>query len=202
MLLPCKIPYQDNTVWVNVPMLNYEELNNLLKITDSDSCAADCHGFLCGHICVSEFPDRGTWEDYLDLKSDDTRLVEDFFDDIGGLVAETVSLLESPELQFHPLLPDDYTPLSDRVEALSEWCHGFLNGFGMGQDVARSLKDEEGRELIENFTRICQLQADDTPDESNEKALFELVEYVRMGAMFIYGQFKFPSRGEGPEVYH
>ncbi len=202
MLLPCKIPYQDNTEWINVPMLNYDELNNLLKMTDSDSCAADCHGFLCGHICVSDFPDRGAWEDYLDLKSEDDRLVENCFDDIDVLVAEIIALLESPELQFHPLLPDDDAPLSDRVEALSEWCHGFLNGFGMGQDVGRSLNDEEGRELIENFTRICQLQADENPDESDEKALFELVEYVRMGAMFIYGQFNHPAKGQGSEVYH
>lgn len=170
-------------------MLDYQELNDLLQMSQSDTCAADCHGFLSGQICVADFPVRDVWEQYLDLKSEDVKLLGDCFHDIDTLVAETISMLESPELIFHPLLPADDMPLVERADALSEWCHGFLNGFATAQEPGATLEDEDSRELIENFTRICQLEVGDQPGEDDERALFELVEYVRLGAIFIYGQF-------------
>ncbi|MGK0296443.1 MAG: hypothetical protein ACI9XC_000031 [Gammaproteobacteria bacterium] len=170
-------------------MLEYGELNKLLNMLGSDACASDCHGFLCGHICVNESPVSKIWEEYLGIKSTDEKLTSEFLEDVEALVGEIIRLLESPEYDFSLLLPDDNTSISERVSALSEWCHGFLNGFAQGQDVEQTLEDEDSRELIENFTRICQLEVSEHPDESDEKALFELVEYVRMGAIFINLQF-------------
>jgi uncharacterized protein len=169
-------------------MLDYKELNNLLRMLQSDACAADFHGFLCGHICVNDFPTSGIWKDYLDIMSDDEVLMSDCHENINALVRQTIKLFESSEFDFQLLLPDDNTPIAERVSALGEWCHGFLNGFAMGKGIAQTLEDENNRELIENFTRICQLEVSDKSDESDEKALFELVEYVRMGAIFIYSQ--------------
>lgn len=155
----------------------------------SDACASDAHGFLCAHICVNESPVNNIWEEYLGINSIDEKLTGEFFEDIEALVSEIIRLIGSPEYDFSLFLPDDNTSISDRVSALSEWCHGFLNGFAQGQDVEQIMEDEDSRELIENFTRICQLEVSEHPDESDEKALFELVEYVRMGAIFINLQF-------------
>jgi yecA family protein len=166
-------------------MLDYCELNKLLTMLGSDADASDCHGFLCGHICVNESPMSKIWEEYLDIHSNDEKLTTEFLEEIEAMVSEIIRLLESPEYDFSLLLPDDNTSISDRVSALSEWCHGFLNGFAQRQDADQALEDEDVRELIENFTRICQLEVTEHPDESDEKALFELVEYVRMGAIFI-----------------
>ena len=97
----------------------------MLNTVLSDSCAADCHGFLCGQICVADFPVHDIWEEYLDLKTEDESLMSGCLNDIDGLVSETISFFESAEFEFHPLLPDDTTPLADRISALSEWRHGF-----------------------------------------------------------------------------
>ena len=164
-------------------MLDYRELNALLRISRAGTDAADCHGFLCGHICVSEAPEREIWEEYLDLQSEDETLVIGCIEDIDALVSETRKSFNSPDLDFQLMLPDDSSPLRDRVDALSEWCHGFLNGVALGEESARMLEDETSRELIENFTRICQVEAGEKTDEGDERALVELVEYVRMGAI-------------------
>ena len=184
-------------------MLDYNELNNLLRNLQSDACAADCHGFLCGHICVNDFPMVGIWKEYLDIKSDDESLINGSYENIDRLISETISLFESSEFDFQLLLPDDSAPIAERVSALGEWCHGFLNGFAQGKDVERTLQDEDSKELIENFTRICHLEVSENPDESDEKALFELVEYVRMGAIFIYSHSNTATPGiPGTGSYH
>ena len=174
-----------------------------MRILQSDAYAADCHGFLCGYICVKDVPLADIWKEYLDIRSDDDLLVSGCYKDIDVLISETMELFKSSNLDFYLLLPDDTTPISDRVSALSEWCHGFLNSFALGEDVEQTLVDEDSKELIENFTRICQLEVSDKPDQSDEKALFELVEYVRMGAVYIYTQSfsPFPDTNKSG-VYH
>ena len=78
-----------------------------------------------------------------------------------------------------------------------------FNGFAMGKGVGIIMDDNDSRDIIENFTKICQLEVIENHDESNEKTLFELSEYVRMGAMFIYDQFNTTTReAAGSEVYH
>lgn len=174
-----------------------------MRITRAGTDAADCHGFLCGHICVSEFPEREIWQEYLDLQSEDEMLVNGCIEDIDALVSETQKSFNSPEFEFNLMLPDEESPLKERVGALSEWCHGFLNGFALGEDPGRVLEDETSRELIENFTRICRVEAGEQADEGDERALVELVEYVRMGAIYIFDRVQAGyGGGGGQDTYH
>lgn len=183
-------------------MLNYRELNEMLRLARSVSCAADCHGFICGQVCVSESVEPGVWEEYLDLQPDDENLTEEFREEIDVLLSETRKSIISPYFDFQLLMPDDDSPFSDRVRALGEWCHGFLNGFGLGVNTGVALADEESRELIENFTRICRIGTGETADEEDEQALFELMEYVRMGAIYIFDQLRADLPDDRPETYH
>jgi uncharacterized protein YgfB (UPF0149 family) len=183
-------------------MLNYRELNQLLRLSRSDSGAADCHGFLCGQVCVTELPEQRVWEEYLDLQEDDEVLAKEFREHIDAILAETRRLFASPYFDFQLLLPDDEMPFQDRVIALGEWCHGFLNGFGLGKNTDSVFTDDEGRDLIENFTRICRIGVDEITDENDEKALFELVEYVRMGTLYLFDQLHVGQSDSKSETYH
>jgi len=183
-------------------MLNYRELNELLRLSQSDACAADCHGFLCGQICVSESPEQGVWEEYLDLQPQDESLIEELREEIAALLSETRKSFISPYFDFQLLLPDENKPVPERATALGEWCHGFLNGFGLGKNIEPVFRDDESKELIENFTRICRIGVSEITDESDERALFELVEYVRMGAIYIFDQLQTDFSEDKPEIYH
>jgi uncharacterized protein YgfB (UPF0149 family) len=201
MMLPCKIPVNHGES--GLIMLNYSELGDLLRLAGSAAHAADCHGYLCGQLCVSESPERDLCEEYLDLETDDDNLVEECREEIAILLTETRRFLVSPELDFQLLLPDDDAPLADRVIALGEWCYGFLNGFALGQHSATVLENEEGKELIENFTNICRIESGEIADEGDEQALFELVEYVRIGTIYIYDLLQPPEpMTNRPEIYH
>jgi yecA family protein len=183
-------------------MLDYRELNNLLENLQSDADAADCHGFICGQICVTEFPLPEIWKEYLDVEPDDKQSITEGLQDLQALVAETMKSFESPDFDFYPMLPDDDTPIDERICALGEWCHGFLNGFAISQEANSCLEDDDSRELIENFTRICHIGVGEEPDQNDEKALFELVEYVRLGAIFMYDQLSMNMPGRAHGVYH
>lgn len=184
-------------------MLNYSELSELLRQSGSAAPAADCHGFLCGHLCVADMPERDVWEEYLDLQTDDDATLRECHEQVDRLLEETQRFLLSPELDFQLLLPDDGAALSDRVAALGEWCHGFLNGFAHGRRAGTVIENGEGSELIENFTRICQVESNQVGDESDEQALFELIEYVRLGAIYIHDMSQPADAGtDGKETLH
>lgn len=183
-------------------MMNYSELSELLRQSGAVARAADCHGFLCGHLCVTDLPERDIWEEYLDLQTDNDTLANDCLDQIDRLLADTRRFLDSPELDFQLMLPDDDGPLSERVLALGEWCNGFVNGFALGQFSAAIMANEECKDLIESFTRICQVDAADVGDEGDEQALFELIEYVRMGTIFLFDQLQTLQPAETGATLH
>lgn len=167
-------------------MLEYSELTEILENLDADVCASGCHGFLCGQVCVSEFPAEEFWQEFIDARSSDDHRVDACYSEIRLLLTEIMEKISSPDLEFQLLLPDDDTPVQERVNALAEWCHGFLNGYGSGAaNLEKSLTDES-REVLEDFTRICRVDVNENTNEEDEKALMELVEYVRIGTLMIY----------------
>ena len=57
--------------------------------------------------------------------------------------------LRGDEMEFELLLPDDDAPLEQRATALSQWCQGFLYGFGTGGSRASA------SELPRRTSRRC-----------------------------------------------
>lgn len=187
-------------------MLEYDELDNLLGRVKAEPCAAECHGFLCGQICVAGYADTEQWHDYLALQAGDADLDRACYDEIHSLIGELYVLMGSPDFDFRLLLPDDTAPFGERVEALAEWCHGFLNGFGMNRDTRAAMLNEECEDLIEDLSRICRVGAGEDGLEEDEQALVELTEYVRLGVMSLYETLR-PDTGVDatagrPEVLH
>ncbi|MEJ2761302.1 MAG: UPF0149 family protein [Gammaproteobacteria bacterium] len=182
-------------------MLEYDDLNKLLRNANAETCAAECHGFLCGQICIAGFADTRQWHDYLAVRVDDTAPARECFEGIHSLIGEMLVLIASPDFDFQLLLPDDAAPLVDRVEALGEWCHGFLNGFGMSPNNRTALINDECEELIEDFSKICRVGVQEGGSgEEDEQALVELVEYVRLGVVSLFESLQ--PAGSGPGVLH
>lgn len=184
-------------------MMEYDDLDNMLVDADAQACAAECHGFLCGQICISGYPDTRQLHDYLAIEDENAPRARQCLDEIHTLSSEVKALITSPHFDFQLLLPDDKASLRERAEALADWCHGFLNGFGMSRDVQSASINEECRELIEDFSRICRIGLDAETDEGDERALTELVEFVRIGAMSLCETLQ-PGDpdNEQPEVLH
>ncbi len=184
-------------------MFNYIDLSELLLQVQAKSGAADFHGFLCGQICVAHLPDEELWQEFLDVQSNNDDIVRECYREIHLLVAEITETIQSADLEFQLLLPDYDTVLAERVEALGEWCHGFLNGLGLGFEQGNLAMTDDCREVLDDFTKICHVGLEADTDEEDEEALMELIEYVLMGTLLIFEEmYPRASQGHLMEVLH
>lgn len=166
-------------------MSNYDVLDSLLARVEAEALAAECHGFICAQICVTGKAEEMLWKDFLDVQSEDDALVESCFEEVKRTIEEIMSQLHSAEFGLQLMLPDDDSSVPLRAEALVNWCHGFLNGFGLSDQADGMQISAECEEVLEDFTKICRLDVEGD-EEGDERSLTELVEYARMGALLIF----------------
>jgi hypothetical protein len=169
--------------------LTHSNLSDLLSRAGAKTCASECHGFLCGQLCAAELPDEDLWMEFLDLQTRDDTVAEHCHAEIRALARDIEASLRSDDLAFQLLLPDDNHGLAERVDALGDWCHGFLNGFGLAGGRAGMELDEDCRELLDDFGVICRVSAEE-PGDGDEENLMQVVEYVRMGVLTIYEEYR------------
>jgi yecA family protein len=167
--------------------LDYYEIDDALRRAQVSVDAADCHGLLAGLLCATGFADPRAWlthvfEDYnpKDLHQAEVSKV------LGALCESTLAALNSPDLDFSLLLPDDDDDLGSRTAALGSWCGGFLSGLGLGGLPEAGQLPEDVAELVEDFSQITRVEFEvQDPDDEELAAFEEVVEYVRVGVLFI-----------------
>lgn len=168
--------------------VTFPEVARVLQTLQSSVAAAESHGCLCGALCTSQNYALESWLDELVPEAqadpaDDDRAT------LRLLFADTVRALRGDEMEFQLLLPDDDEPLVERASALSQWCQGFLYGFGTGQPVSREELTSEVEEVLRDLTHISQASVETGADaEEEEQAYAEIVEYVRAGVQLIHDE--------------
>jgi uncharacterized protein YgfB (UPF0149 family) len=144
--------------------------------------AFELHGSLCGYLCGGGHGDRGDWLQRLAL---DPAVVIERDSALDQLYQATSQQLDAQDFDFVVLLPDDAQPLDTRADALVAWCRGFLGGFGLAAPPAAALS-EEANEVLEDIGRIAASSLSYEGDESDEEALTEIVEFVRVAALLVH----------------
>lgn len=170
-------------------MVDYRKLSELLLRADADAGAAECHGFLCGQICRTECLDEELWIEFIDVQSRDEGVAEECLAELGVLAAEIRDQFASIEFEFQLLLPDEDSPMTERVNELGNWCQGFLSGIDVAEDDERPALTADGRELLQDLGMICRVGVEG-PDDEDEGALVQVVEYVRVGVMMLFEELR------------
>ncbi|EKU26315.1 hypothetical protein XTG29_00555 [Xanthomonas translucens pv. graminis ART-Xtg29] len=94
--------------------------------------------------------------------------------------------LEDRDFAFDLVLADAGAPLSERADALFDWCRGFLGGFGLAAGAKPPLS-EEGEESLQDLARLAQASTDDFDSaDEDEDALAEIEEFVRVAALLLH----------------
>jgi len=175
--------------------LDYYSLDDALARAQTSMDPSDCHGLLAGLICAAGFADPRLWmaEVFEDYNPKDKPQAE-AFRLVQALYEDELARMNSPDLDFALLLPDDEDALRDRVASLGSWCGGFLSGLGLGGVKEQAQLPEEISELIDDFAQITRVDFDlDSPDEEEQAAFEEVVEYVRIGVLFVNEELQ-PSK--------
>ncbi|MCV6588797.1 MAG: UPF0149 family protein [Marinobacterium sp.] len=148
---------------------------------------SELHGLFCGHLAAGARSEPGAL-----LRSAcelmDITALQDEASKIGVLALYQCALaqLQSTDMSFQLLLPDDDSELSERVTMLGAWCTGFLSGFGLQGAHSNTTLSKETRETLKDLGQIAQIESDIEDNDENEADMMEVQEYVRMACLMLF----------------
>lgn len=157
--------------------------------------AAEVHGLLAGLACAGTTLPAAQLRSLLDGELD-VALDETTFRELREINATVRQQLDDDELGFELLLPEDDRPLPERVEAMAQWCVGFLAGFGTGTG-GRATRDfpDDVRDLLASISEFTRAESEGEGDEEAEREFAELVEFLRIAALTIFLELVEPRDG-------
>lgn len=186
-------------------LIPFDDLADLLLPMGSLNSSSELHGWLCGKLCGGARMEEADWLDQ----------AWEFLDVVGGagaeareavahLYATTLSQFNDEEFGLQLLLPDDETDLDQRVQALGQWCHGFLSGFGSAGIDGDAQFSADAADALRDLAAIVQAGLGDEDDDEDdaEGDFIEIAEYVRMATLTLFadfGQIEFDRIGREDE---
>lgn len=169
--------------------VTFAEVSLVLEGLGSSVAAAEAHGCLVGALCTSPHYPMERWLEEI-IPDEDQRKDDDSQQPLRMLYADTLNALRGEDMDFEALLPDDDISLSTRAGGLSQWCQGFLYGFGTGQPLKQDELPGNVNEILNDLTHIgrASVELDGDGGENEEEAYAEVVEYVRVGVQLIHDE--------------
>jgi uncharacterized protein YgfB (UPF0149 family) len=145
--------------------------------------AARFHGTIAGLLCAEGADERNAGllarglRELLGIGSAD-EIDEAYLD----VVAETVAGLDSFELEFELMVPDDESPLPERLEGLAEWCAAFVDAFRSSDAIL----EDDAEEALADLEAIADLDAEEAEaDDEAELDFVAVVEHVRVAVLLL-----------------
>lgn len=166
--------------------IDFDRLANALAPLGVLNSPSELHGLLCGKLSGGAHLSEVQWlldaVEFLDFTQAPDPQIRDLLTEVYLVTRQQLR----GDFALKLLLPDDDELISTRVTALSQWCHGFLTGFGSVDNSNRQL-DEDAQDMLRDLAAIVQIQIDDEEDDVNNEADYmEVTEYVRMIASNFY----------------
>jgi uncharacterized protein YgfB (UPF0149 family) len=160
--------------------MSYNACNAIIIQSDAELSAAEAHGMATGMLCVNEQTDSASW--LTELFQNSNAVLDENEYVLVRLFEETRRLLGSDEFDFDLFLPDDDALLIEQVDALRNWCRGFLLGVSSGG--AASNWSKEAREILKDIAEFTKLDVD-AKGEEDEQAFMEITEYLRSAVLLL-----------------
>lgn len=163
----------------------YQTIEQVLRDKGADVSAAEAHGMATGMLCVDARADQTNWLAELfgnESSEGDGILVE--------LFEQTRALLTDDDYTFDLLLPDSGEDgLEIEIEAVRDWCQGFL--YGIGYSRSSSNWSGDTGEILKDIVEITKIEipaVDEVTDEDHA-AFVEIQEYLRVAVQLIRSEF-------------
>ena len=104
------------------------------------------------------------------------------------LAGQTLAALTDEEFTFQLYLPDDEVEIEQRVQALAEWCRGFLAGFAlMVSGSGGAGLDSDTGESLRDIAAMAEAAVDAEAEvEESESSFFEISEYLRFATLDLF----------------
>jgi uncharacterized protein YgfB (UPF0149 family) len=170
---------------------------------DLQASPAEIHGLMSGLLAGGMPQSDLSWQAHIhELFNNGAALPVALNSQLAALLESIYTALKDPDFSFNPLLPEDDAPLDERAEAMAQWVQNFVVGFALVcQELSKAPEDIQ--ELLSDFNTISQLsmEFESAEDESNEQAYFEVLEYLRIGAMACFNHFCLREAQDSPTLH-
>jgi len=175
--------------------VTFPEIAKVLQELNSSVPAAESHGCLCGALCTtSDYPFARWLEEIVPESDPGEQAADPGREALQLLFNDTLSSLRGDQMEFEPLLPDDDVALVQRANALSQWCQGFLYGFGTGRTGGTEELPADVDEILRDFTQIGRASVElEEASEAEEESYSEVIEYVRAAVQLVHDEL-IPAR--------
>jgi uncharacterized protein YgfB (UPF0149 family) len=175
-----------------VPAITHAQLGEMLANSHLGVGASDLHGSLTGYVCAGGSAGARGWLAALELETEtNADLPHAAF---ARLYEDCVAWFDDPELRFEPLLPETDSALDARVDALVEWCRGFLGGLGLAGISSRPVLSADAAEILQDFGTIAGSRFEYADAEEDENALAEVIEFIRVGVLLLHAELATAGR--------
>ncbi len=183
----------NNVMQKLIELPTYLTVEEVLEEVHSLITPAEVHGLLCAIICLGQHElDSEDWAaKAIGFPDKDIHLSKKQGKILQSLLDYSFNRLTAMEFDFQLLLPEDNTALDKRSMELGNWCHGFITGLELSDDI-ETINDRLSVDAYVAINRLAEIADIDYDliefDESDESAFFEVSEYVRMVVLMIFSE--------------
>ena len=167
-------------------MLDLDEIQESLEALGAMTDAAEGHGTFCGMLLGQQDCSRWLAFTLENPPAAGDLIAREHLQRLQQLFEDVRAQLNSEDMEFELLLPDDEQEFAIRLLALAGWCQGFLYGLGVNGESALSALSEQGRECMSDLMEISQLAHDEEQSEETETVYAELTEHVRLSVIYMH----------------
>ena len=169
-------------------MPNYRVLADDLIKTQAPVSASQAHGLMCACICAGKRLHGVPWlSRIMGIARTSDQNLHDLRACLLDMYAFSSEQLQNMAFDYQLFLPDDDESLRERAYALSSWCRGFMEGFTLLGGAIGEEKSPESSDILFHLSETAKLDYDMLHvSEADEKAYFELSEYIRMAVLMLY----------------
>lgn len=173
-------------------LVEFSSVVEALTRAEASVSASECHGMLTAQLSVTS--GKGAAECVRHIFDDEIDPSSEMFREALGVLEQLITVthehLNDPDMGFELLLPDEKVVIADRLLALSEWCQGYLFGLGLAGVSENDNLSSEINEMLQDLVHISHLDINEEAEtEENEKDYVELVEYVRIGVLYLQEEY-------------
>ena len=169
-------------------MPDYQSIQEQLSDLQIPISPSELHGAISGCLCAGANINAQNWLAFaltdadMDGKAETGSTLNKLYVAVSEQLAGDIM-----DFEFDLLLPDDDMPVSERGPAMVDWCQGFLGGFGVVPTPAQALS-EEADEALQDLAKIAGSDLNYEDTETDEEALIEVCEYIRVAAVLLYNE--------------
>lgn len=169
------------------PLPDYATLCSKLKTHQIEGSPAELHGLFCGLFCAQPASIADGTAPLLE-QPDPSHELNKLYEVIRQQFNQAA---QAHQLSLTLLLPNDHTPLVERIAALIQWSHGFLAGLGEGGLKTSTIDVAELHEVLHDIADIAKLHSTTQLDakqltEDDEKDYAELSCYLSAAVVSIH----------------